>query len=137
MLGLAEGRVHAIQVANVAPLEHHGHVPGERAVVVPDGGGEFRVLRGERAQRITHCLPAPGFDCHRFCSDSLAQGCIQSDFHAFILTPRTSVGNTLMATIAIGILRETVSCQAETDAVLETASVCLRADMLCVRTTEA
>ena len=87
MLGLTEGRVHAVEVADVAPLQHHGHVPGERAVVMPEGRSEFGVSLCECTQGIAHCLPALGFNRHRFGLDDPAEGCIQSDFHAFILTP--------------------------------------------------
>src|SRR5574341_105835 len=107
MPGLAEGRVHAFQVADVAPLKHHGHVPGERAVVVPDGRSEFGMSLCECTQRIAHCLPALGFNRHRFGSDDSTEGCIQSDFHACILTPLVSGGNILIASMWTVILRET------------------------------
>jgi hypothetical protein len=57
MLRLAQRRVYAVQVADVAPVEHHGHVTRERAIVVPNGRSEFGVSFCERAQRIPTVCP--------------------------------------------------------------------------------
>ncbi len=73
MLGLAEGRVHAAEVADVAPVEDHGHVPGECAVVVPDGGREGGVRGDERAERIPCRLPGMGFNRNYSGPDDLPQ----------------------------------------------------------------
>ena len=57
MLDVGDGRVEAVDVADIATVEHHGHVAHERAAGVEDRGPERGVLRDERAKRVGHRGP--------------------------------------------------------------------------------